>query len=273
MSELKIYASRSELPDEAETLCHSGNGNFQRRSPDCLEIIYISHGSFSVKSSVGNFSLSAGDIAVFNPFENYEGVCYDKKSGFYIFTVPSGIIRRAYPSDFSFLNIIRNSRECKTAVKKAAEYSASGSPESYFLMLSEIFRFLSASARDFSVTQTARAEYAEKKKRMVGDIIEKISLGYSENINISSLASAFFVSVSHLQHTFKEYTGLSIVDYINKTRIDNSKRLLRETDLHVSVIAEMVGIADYNYFSRVFKKYEGISPSDYRKSRPVIQRD
>ena len=60
---------------------------------------------------------------------------------------------------------------------------------------------------------------------------------------------------------------MSIIDYINKTRIENSKRLLLETDYHISVIAEKVGIADYNYFSRVFRKYEGISPTEYRSRK------
>ena len=58
---------------------------------------------------------------------------------------------------------------------------------------------------------------------------------------------------------------MTIVDFVNKTRIENSCKLLENTDLHISAISEKVGIFDYNYFSRMFKKYIGKTPTQYRK--------
>ena len=103
-------------------------------------------------------------------------------------------------------------------------------------------------------------------KQVIEDIQKRISRCYAEPLNLSLLANSFCISVSYLQHTFKAQTGYSIIDYLNRTRIDNAAKLLRETDLHISEISEKVGFPDYNYFSRVFKKYKSLTPSEFRKS-------
>ena len=58
----------------------------------------------------------------------------------------------------------------------------------------------------------------------------------------------------------------TIISYVNKLRIESSKSLLLSSDLNISEIASTTGFFDINYFSRIFKKYTGISPTDYRKN-------
>ena len=67
---------------------------------------------------------------------------------------------------------------------------------------------------------------------------------------------------------FKKEVGRSIVDYALDRRIDEAKRLLLEGTMPLQQIAEYVGFTDYNYFSRVFKKRSGYSPTDYRHLSP-----
>ena len=64
---------------------------------------------------------------------------------------------------------------------------------------------------------------------------------------------------------FKQNTGITINDYINLFRIQKAKELLSDVTLKLYDISPAVGYNDENYFSKVFKKYEGISPAEYRK--------
>ena len=64
---------------------------------------------------------------------------------------------------------------------------------------------------------------------------------------------------------FKKETGRSIIDFLIEERISESKKLLAEDSIPLATISELVGFDDYNYFSRVFKKRAGCTPSEYRK--------
>ena len=67
----------------------------------------------------------------------------------------------------------------------------------------------------------------------------------------------------YLSGLFKENTGISYVKYLTGVRMNNAKKLLAEGE-KAMVVAEKVGYREYNYFCRVFKKQEGITPTEYR---------
>lgn len=265
------YEVQPRSPIKIITYHFTDHAKIWRHWHEYLEIIYLVRGHFTLKADSNVFDVKDGDIIIFNPFEVHESLQLSKENEYYVFIVPPEFIQcRTESESLHFSSVISDNKDCRSILRKAAEYSESEEVDATFLLNSEIFRFLYFAAKEFSTPVVKEAEYVEKNRHMVEDIKSRISYCYAEPINIDLLASAFFVSVSHLQHTFKEQTGMSIIDYINKTRIENSKKLLNETNFHISVIAEKVGIADYNYFSRVFRKYEGISPTQYRKqSQPT----
>ena len=87
---------------------------------------------------------------------------------------------------------------------------------------------------------------------------------YAENISRQSLAERFYVTADHLSHLFNKETGLSIPDYITRVRMNEAKRLLLQGKT-VSEAAQAVGYDNFAYFTTVFKKLEGVTPSEYRK--------
>ena len=93
-----------------------------------------------------------------------------------------------------------------------------------------------------------------------------IDTHYAEDISRQSLAERFFVTSDHLSHLFNRETGLSIPDYLTRTRVEQAKRLLLQGKT-VSEAAQAVGYDNFAYFSTVFKKLEGVTPSEYRKAR------
>ncbi len=88
---------------------------------------------------------------------------------------------------------------------------------------------------------------------------------FSENIDLDFLASHFFISKFHLSREFKKVTGLTVGNYLNSRRINEAKQLLRFTKEPIGSIAVSCGIPDVNYFTKVFTKYESMTPSAYRK--------
>ena len=96
-----------------------------------------------------------------------------------------------------------------------------------------------------------------------------IDLHYQENISIQTLADACMLSVSRFSHLFREVTGMTAVQYLNDLRISKAAVLLSTTDYDISEIALRTGFRDSAYFSRIFRRSCGCSPSDYRKKHTL----
>ena len=88
---------------------------------------------------------------------------------------------------------------------------------------------------------------------------------YNEDINIEEYALSRNMSVSYFLKKFKEVTTKSPMQYILGIRINNAVSLLESTDYNVTEISTIIGYDNPLYFSRIFKKQKGVSPSDYRK--------
>lgn len=96
-------------------------------------------------------------------------------------------------------------------------------------------------------------------------IMEEIKKNYTENITLTDLADKYGISVSRLSELLKQHFQLSFSEYIVSKRVQKAKELLADEKLSIDAIAEAVGYNDYFYFTKVFKKNTGISPSKYRK--------
>ena len=113
-----------------------------------------------------------------------------------------------------------------------------------------------------------KISYAEpelKSSNRIEDICRKMIQNYNEDVNINLLSQKLNISTSRFLHLFKECTGTSPKNYIIGIRIKKACELLENTDLSILSISEQVGIFDQNYFSRLFKRHTGISPTEYRK--------
>ena len=96
-------------------------------------------------------------------------------------------------------------------------------------------------------------------------MVEKIlSDNIRENLSISDIAKKLHISMYYLMHVFKKRTGITINEYKMALRIAKAKNLLRNTDKNISEISDICGFESLQYFSRAFKKAEGVVPSKYR---------
>jgi len=101
------------------------------------------------------------------------------------------------------------------------------------------------------------------------DIIRKtrgfIRANYKKKIKLIDISKAIYLSPYYLSHIFKKETRSTLLEYLTKVRIEEAKYLLENTQWNTTRISFEVGYSDQSYFCKVFKKLEGISPSNYRK--------
>ena len=109
------------------------------------------------------------------------------------------------------------------------------------------------------------ADSVPKRKDMI-PVKNYLMEHFTQKISLDELSEMFYVNKYYLTRIFKEQFGVSINTYQSQLKITRAKQLLRFTDQTLEEIAENCGIDDPNYFSRFFKKVEGMSPSAYRQT-------
>ncbi len=108
---------------------------------------------------------------------------------------------------------------------------------------------------------------------VVNKVKKYISKNYMKKISLNELAGLAGFSVSYLSKIFKEETQKSISSYINYIRIESAKELLVSSDISLVELAYVVGFEEQSYFTKVFKKQEGVAPGKYRDVNLKLNND
>lgn len=239
------------------------------------QIFYVISGATELLFDMDKrFFLKSHDLVlvepgVFHDFRQSQGLAcrlFDVKFSFSahpevlpVFKESSGVIRDRY----GLSNAISNILEEVTAERGGWEAEVM---LSFMSLVVRVFRILAErqpeSMNDRSVEMLKffdpeLQQIAEKTKRY-------IEAYYAEDLNRERIAGHVFISPSYLSRIFQVCTGYSLIEYLTKIRIDQAKKLLRETQIPVIEISRQVGYQSPQYFSRVFKKKEGIPPIEYR---------
>lgn len=102
---------------------------------------------------------------------------------------------------------------------------------------------------------------------IMGKAVEYINRHIAENLSIDRVCAAVGISKYHFCRRFKEYTGLTVMQYVLKTRITLAKNELSRSTLSVARISEQYGFSSISYFCRVFREEEGCTPLQFRNGR------
>ena len=103
--------------------------------------------------------------------------------------------------------------------------------------------------------------------KYVLEAMDYISAHYNDpDISVGTVAQSLNISEGYLSHTFKKETDYTLLNYLTRYRIHKAMELLKDCRVKVYEVAEQVGYRDIGYFSATFKKYAGISPSEYQLS-------
>lgn len=233
-----------------------------------FQLLYIASGKAHFHFGDKEKIVTAGHMVLYRPKEpqKYEYYCEDQTEVYWVHFTGGNVtnILRSYGltddkqvfycgSGLEYQNIFRN-----------MIYELQMCKENYAEMLEMYLRQLFITLQRFFVS-TLKTD----NMRVVEEI-DKATVyfneHYSEEISIDEYAQNNHVSVSWFIRNFKHYTGQTPMQYILSKRIYNAEILLQDPTYNITEIACIVGYDNPLYFSRIFKKAKGLSPSEYRKN-------
>ncbi len=112
---------------------------------------------------------------------------------------------------------------------------------------------------------------SRKYRKEIHEIIAIVEENIDKKISLAMIAQRINMTETYLCKLFKKETGKNLVSFINDLKIERAIELLRDEDFSIGEVAASVGFDDQFYFSRIFKKYAGLSPSEYRAKQLTNQ--
>ncbi len=111
------------------------------------------------------------------------------------------------------------------------------------------------------------AGMVSQERDVILEIKKYVAANYHQNISLADLSARFYLNPHYLSQLFHEKTGGTYLNYLMRIRVNHAKELLDQTEMKIYEICEAVGYIDTTHFSRVFEKFVGCKPSEYRKKR------
>ncbi|WP_199621833.1 AraC family transcriptional regulator [Paenibacillus alkalitolerans] len=128
-----------------------------------------------------------------------------------------------------------------------------------YVMTSLLIELSEQTITDYFLTQQK-----SEGERHIAEIIEWIRIHAMSDISVSDIAEKFNYNRDYLSRVFKRRTGINLQEYIHLMKISKAKDMLSRSRKSIKEISKIVGIDDEKYFMRLFKKYENITPTEYR---------
>lgn len=111
-----------------------------------------------------------------------------------------------------------------------------------------------------------KSEPVLQEENPVRGIVRYMQEHLAEEISLSLMSEKFNLSAQYISQLFKSEIGVNFLAYLTNIRMEQAKKLLISTSLSIAEISEKSGYADYRVFTKVFKKAEGVTPSQYRRN-------
>ena len=225
------------------------------------EILFLQSGSLTVRCGDRTMTACEGDCIIINGNELHEGI-YGECS-FHCLYLPPFFFEEQY---YTFKHVIKDKFVNDTVISisdiyKDKKHANVLAVKGYvYLLISHLI----SNHAEAAYTEIRYKKHLKTSKRM-NDAIRYIEQNCFENISTKRLSEICHLSEGHFCHLFKAATGHSAKEYILIKRLDKAADLLTHTDMTVLEVAMQCGFSDANYFSRIFKKHKGRTPSSFRK--------
>ena len=248
---------------------------------DFWEMVYVDKGSVQVQRDGDTLTLKQGEILFHAPKEFHSIRSLDSSPNFFVVSfhcaspAMANFVRYRTRLDKTLntylASIIRESEKTYTIPKNdpglkklmLREDALVGGEQLIKTYLEQFLIFLLRSMI------TAAAQSFPQKDVVSDPLIEAIQrylmMHVEKNIRIEDLCREFDYSRSYLSHRFQSKTGQPLAAYAMQLKINEAKRLIRETDLNLSQISAKLSFESPQYFSRVFKRITGMTPTEFKK--------
>lgn len=233
-----------------------------------IEMLFLTYGNCNMTCGSNTFTANKGDLVFVNDNELH---FFDKASKLEYLGL---IINPEIFSDIDNNNIVIQNLICSDKnIKRifeaiAQEFSAKEKGYKTAIMgyAYELITYLLRKYPQAQKNSNSSFENEITAKRKT-EILSYVLSHYAEKLTTAELAKKWYLSECYFCKFFKNTTGQSPMNYINRTRIEKSATLLKNTNESITNIAIKVGFNDVNYFSRTFKKIMNMSPIQYRNMK------
>ncbi len=227
------------------------------------QLMYILSGSLTLFHEKGNFTAHTGSVVILPPHigHRYSSEGGEKLSYLWAHFTGGEADLRLKEYGIETFPTVYETAEGKTAEESFKQIFEAFSREDRYLE-----RELSALLDRLLIILARNIVRREERISSLFASLSLIRANYSKDIRIAELAAAEHLSVSRFNFVFKEQMGIPPTKYILKLRMASAAELLTSTDLSVKQIGYMCGYGDAHFFSKVFRGYYGVSPSEYRNN-------
>lgn len=248
--------------------------------PNNLELAYILSGTGQYKVDGKLYRVKQGDMIICNPGVKHQSIITDPDnpvleficgfSDIHFTDMPKDTI--ALPDGGACLTFSAEiRRKINRCCDEIIEENDLVQPGRYYIIRAQLVKMLVLIYRtikgDVSNEQEGTAFESYSRNYAVNKIIKYLKANYDKKISLDQIASNMYLSPVYISKIFKEKTGDSPINYLIRIRLEKAKEML-EDDGNTSIrqIAADVGYDDVYHFSKLFKKYYGISPQNYRRN-------
>ncbi len=232
----------------------------------CAELFFITrgHGVFQVRQE--QFPVAINDLVVVNTSVPHTETSQNGSPLEYIVLGVEGLETLADLGGCALLHLLGEQEAVTTCLRQMAREIRERQPgcDEVCQKLLEIILLRLLRREDFAL---GRAPEGPRGSRECDLVRRYIDNHFKENLTLDQLAGMVHVSKYYLSHAFRKEFQTSPISYLISRRIQESKFLLRETDLSLSQIAQILGFSSLSYFSQSFRRLEDMSPLEYRKQR------
>lgn len=233
-----------------------------------IELMFFTYGICNMTCGTDSFTAKKDDLV----FVNSNQIHFFNKGSNLEYTtliINHEIFKNIDNGDICIKNLISSDENIKRIFKAINEEYSEKQKKYKLSIMGYAYELITYLLRNYSQSdeQSNRITENEIIAKRTSDILSYISTNYADKLTTAELAKKWYVSECHFCKIFKKITGMSPMNYINRIRIEKSSTLLKNTCESISNIAVKVGFDDVNYFSRTFKKYMNMCPTEYRNTK------
>lgn len=126
-------------------------------------------------------------------------------------------------------------------------------------------KVLFVSAIDRVIDTLERLEYCSQEEGPVSRVCKYVLENIDEDISLKIVSDSIFMNKSYVSEVFKQKTGISFIEYLTIVKMERARKLMADGRLKTYEVAELLGFKDIEYFSKLFKKNTGFTPTEYRQ--------
>lgn len=258
------------LPARLLYVTHSSYDQGWHSSPhshDFTELFYIVKGNGAFIVNNQEYSAEKNDLIIINPKVNHTEKSSNNQSMEYITLGFDGVSFNKKDSDLKERIILYKNKEIQISyLIRFLLNELEKNKEEVFYLSQNILEIIIIKLNHYQNIQSQAASN-EQIDSTIYEVKKYIDLNYSLSLTLDDLAEVSHLNKYYLSHSFKEETGISPIQYLNKTRIKNAKILLESTNYSISDISRFTGFSSQSFFSQRFKEMTSSSPSQYRKKK------